>query len=223
MGKLNLLIANASKTFIASEITLFQNAVQAAEDYITAQFTFDYDVDVMIATPSQRMSTIPEDGIGGRTYHSRLIVIVFDKQQAAITENFVFETLCHEMSHSLRWEKVPEYSHSLFSGMIFEGLATILEEKAMADTGRDHTQFFLQAMQATSQEMIEKILTQLVSELGSTQYDYEKIFFTGDGTLPRWSGYRLGYYFVKRYLEQTGQTINQATLASYNDFKKIVL
>ena len=75
-------------------------------------------------------------------------------------------------------------------------------------------------MQETNQAMIDDITAQLKDEFNSGQYDHQKVLFTGDDTLPRWAGYRLGYYFVKKYLETTGSTINEATLASYGDFEK---
>jgi uncharacterized protein YjaZ len=223
MGRINLITANASKIFTTGEISTFQRAAQAAEDFISTHFTFDYDVDIIVTAPSFLMKTIPEDGIGGKTYNSRLIILVVDKQQAAITEDVIFEFICHEMSHSLRWEKVPEYSDTLFKGMILEGLAVALEEKALSETNRTQKQFFLAEMQKTNKPMIDDIMTELNGKLDGDQYDYEKTFFTGDDKLIRWAGYRVGYYLVKRYLEQTGETIEQATLAGYDKFESVKL
>lgn len=220
MGKINLLTANANAKFTTSEISTFQKAAEAAEGFIADNFEFDYDVDIVITTPFYQINTIPEDGISGRTYTSRFIIIVIDKQQAVITKDTVFETICHEMSHSLRWEKVPEYANTLFEGMILEGLAIVLEENAMAETKQRHKQHFLTTMQETDQALINNIASQLKDTFNSERYDYDKIFYTGDDTLPRWAGYRLGYYLVKKYLETTGNTISQATLTSYTDFKK---
>lgn len=145
-------------------------------------------------------------------------MLSIDKQQRKISEDFVFETICHEMSHSLRWEKLPEYAETMFDGMILEGLAVVLEEEAMVKTGRQDKQFFLKEMQKTPQAEIDKMIAVLKDKLEGKVYDYNKIFFTGDDILPRWAGYRLGYYFVKQYLHQTDQNIVQATLASYKDF-----
>ena len=189
------------------------------EAFIFAIFQqFDYEVDIIITTPSFILPTIAEDGIAGKTLHSRLIVLSIDKQQRKISEDFVFETICHEMSHSLRWEKLPEYAETMFDGMILEGLAVVLEEEAMVKTGRQDKQFFLKEMQKTPQAEIDKMIAVLKDKLEGKVYDYNKIFFTGDDILPRWAGYRLGYYFVKQYLRQTDQNIVQATLASYKDF-----
>lgn len=37
--------------------------------------------------------------------------------------------------------------------------------------------------------------------------------------LPRWAGYSLGYYLVKRYLERTGKKIEEAFFDKYADFR----
>lgn len=222
MSKLHLHIANANQTFTDAEIAMFKNAAQQAEAFVSSEFAqFDYEVDVIIATSSFILPTIAEDGIAGKTLHSRLIILSLDKNQHEISEGFIFETICHEMSHSLRWEKLPEYAETMFDGMILEGLAVALEEEAMIKTGRQDKQFFLKEIQETPRAEIDKMITVLKDKFEDKIYDYNKIFFTGDDILPRWAGYRLGYYFVKRYLHKTNQTIAQATLASYKDFNPI--
>lgn len=196
MSKLHLHIANANQTFTDAEIAMFKNAAQQAEAFVSSEFAqFDYEVDVITTTPSPMLPTIAEDGIAGKTLHSRLIMISADKNQHKINDGFIFETICHEMSHSLRWEKLPEY-----------------------DSGRRDQQFFLREVQKTSQAEIDKMIAALKDSLENKVYDYNKIFFTGDDVLPRWAGYKLGYYFVKQHLHQTSQTIAQATFASYKDF-----
>ena len=219
MSKLHLHIANANQTFTDAEIAIFKNTAQQAETFVSSEFAqFDYEVDVIITTPSFMLPTIAEDGIAGKTLHSRLIMISVDKSQHRVSEDFIFETICHEMSHSLRWEKLPEYAETMFDGMILEGLAVVLEEEAMVKTGRQDKQFFLKEIQKTPQAEIDKMIAVLKDKFEGKVYDYNKIFFTGDDILPRWAGYRLGYYFVKQYLRQTDQNIVQATLASYKDF-----
>ena len=201
----------------------FRRAAKQAETFVSSAFAhFDYEVNIIVTTPSFLLPTIAEDGVSGRTYHSRLIILSIDKQQHAINEDFVFETICHELSHSLRWEKVPEYAETLFDGMILEGLAVVLEEAAMAATQRPTTQYFLNTMQKTSIEEINSMIATLKDTFNSMDYDYTRVFFTGDNTLPRWAGYRLGYYFVKQYLEKTNRTIVQATEDQYQTFAKVL-
>lgn len=218
MGKLNLLIANASRYFTDSDIDVLQSAARQAEKFISDNFEFDYDVDVMITAPSFLLSAIPEDGISGYTYSSRLIALVIDKEQGPLREEIVFETMCHEMSHSMRWEKLPEYSKTMFDSMIFEGLAIALEEKAVADKAVESRQFFLTEIQQTSQETIDGMIEQLKDTFDSKDFDYNTVFYSGNDSLPRWAGYRLGYYFVKKHLEKNTDTLEELTVASYAKF-----
>ncbi|PID33130.1 hypothetical protein CR969_02360 [Candidatus Saccharibacteria bacterium] len=220
MSNIKLYVANASNTFTDDDIKIFENAAQEAEKFIHKYFDFDYQLDLIISEASFFMPTISEDGIGGRTYQSRLIIINIDKNQKEISQDFVYETICHEMSHSLRWEKLPEYSETLVDAMVFEGLAVVLEEKALADQGRTPKQFFLKQVQDTPQSEIDDIYRALEPKFGYgyEEYDYHKVFFDGDDALPRWAGYKLGYYLVKEYLKDSGQTIEEATLASYKNF-----
>ena len=218
MGKINLLIANANYNFTSRELSVFKSATESANEYISDHFDFDYEVDLVVVTPSFLMRVIPEDGLTAQTYSSRLIILTIDKSQRKIQEDIIFETICHEMSHSLRWEKLPEYANTMFEGMILEGLAITLEEKAMNVTNRRTKQFFLNEMTNTTQKEINTMTDQLRDSFNNDSYNYQTIFFTGDKTLPRWTGYKLGYYFVKKHLRETGQSIEQATLASYSEF-----
>jgi uncharacterized protein YjaZ len=68
--------------------------------------------------------------------------------------------------------------------------------------------------------MLDEIIAHLKNELGSKNYDCETIFYTGNKSLPRWSGYKIGYYFVAQYLAKSGESINTATLASYSKIIK---
>lgn len=218
MGKINLLIANANGNFTPMEVATINSATIDAEGFIKEHFEFDYEVDIVITAPSFLMKTIPEDGISGRTYNSRLIILVLDKTQNAITESAVYETICHEMSHSLRWEKLPEYSDNLFKGMILEGLATVLEEKALEARGGDTPQFYFKTISDTTEVEYATMIDALQGSFENKSYDYETIFYAGNETLPRWAGYRLGYYYVKKYLDRTGRSIEEATLDSYHLF-----
>lgn len=222
MAKFNLLIANAGNYFSDVYVEKIKKAAKDAELYFIKEYDFNYDVDIAVTPPSCLLMTIPEDGIGGRTYSSRLIVIVLNQDEAAITYETVFEMICHEMAHSLRWEKLPEHATTLFDGMIMEGLAVALEEKALNDNGIISYQYFLKTILETSTEINEAALKHLEDMLIDTNYDYETIFFSGDSFLPRWAGYRIGYMIVKRYIKEKNITIKEATLLSHADFEKAI-
>ena len=51
--------------------------------------------------------------------------------------------MCHELAHSLRWEKVPEYGETMCNDMILKVQAVILEEKAKNKCKQYNKQCFL--------------------------------------------------------------------------------
>ena len=91
-------------------------------------------------------------------------------------------------------------------------------EDAILNTDRRIIQFFLREIQKTSRQKIDQMITILKNNFNDTLYDYNRIFFTGDNSLLCWTGYRLGYYFVKQHLRNAQQSIAQATLACYSSF-----
>ena len=125
--------------------------------------------------------------------------------------------LVHELCHAARWGKNNERMTSLFDGIISEGIATYFEAEFIKN--RNERTIFIQTILDRSDEENEKILDQLRDRLDSNEYDYNAIFFTGNNKLPRWSGYSLGFYLVKKYLEKTGKTIEEAFADKYVDFK----
>lgn len=105
--------------------------------------------------------------------------------------------------------------------MISEGIATYLEAEFVKD--RTEKTVFIKTILERSDEENEKILDKLRSQLDSKYYDYDTIFFNGSNELPRWAGYSLGYYLVRKYLKKTGKKIENAFADKYADFKAVVL
>lgn len=50
--------------------------------------------------------------------------------------------MCHELTYSLHWEKVPEHTETIFDGIILEGMAVVLEEEAMITALKDNFYLF---------------------------------------------------------------------------------
>jgi len=219
---IKLHIANASKQFTLDDQRIIQDAVSSAWDFLDKYFKIDYDIDLVITEPLYILPTIPEDGLTARTYKSDFIMLSINKSQHEISKDFLFEIICHEMAHSIRWTRVPEFANSLFENSIMEGLAIVLEETALKESGRSNQQYFLTAMQETSKSTIDRIIHEFKERLHSERYDYEKDFYTGDDNLPRWSAYSLGYYLVHEYLNKTDDSIFNATVTSYSKFRKVL-
>ena len=213
MNKINVLLANSNGNLRNTE-QMIKEAVREAESYAFSRLNINWDIDLMI-TNHMPFVLIPEDGIGGRTYWSDLITICVDEEK--LTKSKMTEMLVHELCHAARWGKNNEWMNTLFDGLINEGIATYFEAEFAKN--QEEKTIFIKTILGRSDEENKKIFEKLRDQLESKSYDYETIFFNGNDELPRWAGYSLGYYLVKRYLEKTGKKIEEAFFDKYMDFK----
>lgn len=217
MNKINVLITRANGN-LDSKVEAIKKAVKEAEQYVYPKLKVDWGIDLLVTNRLYDI-IIPDDGVGGRTQTSDFIEFAIDEEKA--TENLISEMVTHELCHAARWGKNDEWINSLFDGVVSEGIATYLEAEFVKD--RNEKTVFIKTILERSDEENEKILEKLRSQLDSNYYDYDTIFFGGSNDLPRWAGYLLGYYLVKKYLKKTGKKIEDAFADKYADFKAIVL
>ena len=217
MNKINVLITHANGN-LDSKVETIVKAVKEAECYVFPKLKIDWDIDLLVTNRLYDI-IIPEDGVGGRTRTSDFIEFAIDEEKA--TENLISEMVAHELCHAARWGKNDEWINSLFDGVINEGIATYFEAEFVKD--RTEKTVFIKTILERSDEENEKILEKLRSQLDSNYYDYDTIFFNGSNELPRWSGYSLGYYLVRKYLKKTGKKIEDAFADKYADFNAVVL
>ena len=216
MSKINVLLTNANGNFDDIKDAILA-AVKEVESYAFSRLKIDWDIDVVVSANAYSL-IIPEDGVGGYTYASDFIVSALDLKSMSIPH--FKEMLVHELGHAARWGKNDEWMNTLFDGMISEGVATYFGTEFAKNNSEK--QFFTRAMLERSDEENERILNELRGNLDDKNYDYQTIFFTGNDKLPRWSGYSLGYYLVKKYLEKTHKTIEEAFADKYEDFKIVL-
>lgn len=213
MNKINILLTGANGN-LSDKKEMMEKTVKVAEEYVFPKLKIDWDIDVLVTNRLHDI-IIPEDGVGGLTITADFIEFAINQEKA--TENLISEMLVHELCHAARWGKNNELISSLLDGIISEGIATYFEAEFIKN--RNERTVFIQTILGRSDEENEKILDQLRDRLDSNEYDYNAIFFTGNNKLPRWSGYSLGFYLVKKYLEKTGKTIEEAFADKYADFK----
>jgi len=213
MCKVNILLTEANGNFSNSKKMII-NAVKTAEEYTFPKLNINWDIDLLVTNRLYDI-IIPEDGVGGRTRTSDYIEFAINEEKA--TRNLISEMVAHELCHAARWGKNDERINSLFDGIISEGIATYFEAEFMKSQ-TEKTTFIKTILERTDSEN-EKILEELRDRLDSNNYDYDAIFFNGNNKLPRWSGYSLGYYLVKKYLEKTNKKIEDAFANKYADFK----
>lgn len=213
MNKINILLTGANGN-LSNKKEMIEKAVKVAEEYVFPKLKIDWDIDVLVTNRLHDI-IIPEDGVGGLTITADFIEFAINQEKA--TEYLISEMLVHELCHAARWGKNNERITSLFDGIISEGIATYFEAEFIKN--RNERTIFIKTILGRSDEENEKILDQLRDRLDSNEYDYNAIFFTGNNKLPRWSGYSLGFYLVKKYLEKTGKTIEEAFADKNVDFK----
>jgi hypothetical protein len=216
MSKINVLLANSAGEFNETQIDII-NAIKEVEKYVFSKLKIDWDIDVVLTANAYSL-IIPEDGVGGYTYASNFIVSALDLKSMSIPR--FKEMLVHELCHAARWGKNDEWMNTLFDGMISEGVATYFGTEFAKNNSEK--QFFTKTILERSDEENERILNELRGNLDDKNYDYNTIFFTGNDKMPRWSGYSLGYYLVKKYLEKTHKTIEEAFADKYEDFRIVL-
>lgn len=215
MNKVNILLAEANGNLLDKK-EMIKTAVKTAEKYVFPKLKIDWDIDILVT--NRIPMNIPENGAGGFTFSADFIRIIIDDEKA--TENLISENVVHELCHAARWGKNDEWIKSLFDGLIFEGLACVLEDE-FASNNSEKT-LFIKTILERSDEENEKILAVVRDKLDSNEYNYDEIFFNGNNKLPRWAGYSLGYYLVKKYLEKTNKRIEDAFDDKYADFKIVL-
>ena len=215
MNKVNILLTEANGN-LSNKKEMIENAIKMAEEYAFLKLNIDWDIDVLVT--NRITIIIPEKGSCGYTFSADFIRINIDDKKA--TENLISENVVHELCHAARWGKNDEWIKSLFDGLIFEGLACVLEAEFVKE--RSEKSLFIKIILERTDEKNKKILEELRDQLDSNHYDYDTIFFNGNDKLSRWSGYSLGYYLVKKYLEKTGKKIEEAFADKYADFRIIL-
>ncbi len=213
MHKVNILLTEANGNLSDSREIII-DAVKTAEEYVFPKLKVNWDIDLLITNRLYDI-IIPEDGVGGCTRTSDFIEFAIDEKKA--TENLISEMVAHELCHAARWGKNGEWTNTLFDSMISEGIATYFEAEFVKD--REEKTVFIKTILERTDDENKKILEELRDQLDSNYYNYDAIFFNGNDKLPRWSGYSLGYYLVKKYLEKTNKKIEDAFADKYAEFK----
>jgi len=212
-------IANANNK-LDKHISKIENAIRRTEEIVVPKLGIEQQVDIVFDTMTDIV--IPEDGVGGYTHAPDYVRMSIDTSIDVVREDVIFDILTHELTHVARWQRGHEHNYVLFDLMINEGLAIRVEQEIMKESGVDNPQFFLKVVSARSDEENEKIMEILKDQLNSKDYDYHMIFRKGNNELPRWAGYSLGFYLVKKYQKLTGKPIFEIINDSYSEFRKVL-
>jgi uncharacterized protein YjaZ len=220
MNKLNYYIADANGTLEKFSMQI-KESIGMAESYAISRLKPKSNIDIIFSVAPYNI-IVPETHIGARTYSSTFIIVALDIKVNEIKNGDVFQTICHELCHAVRWQYNDEWSSTLLDGIIFEGLATAFEIES-AKGNNITLNYFAEFISKRNDNINEKILKTLDKQLNDQVYDYDTIFFTGDKELglPRWSGYSLGYYLVKKYMVKHNKKIAEIFHLNYSELAQI--
>lgn len=147
----------------------------------------------VIADPAQ---VIPEVGMGGFNPGPGEVRIYGDPERADLAALLRAELplqLAHETHHALRRRSVG-YGTTLFEAAVTEGLA---DHFALEVTDHSRPPWTLALDSAGLATWTPRVL-----ESTSGPYDHRAWFLGTDPSIPRWTGYSVGFDLVGRHLEQ---------------------
>ena len=151
----------------------------------TKSIFFQTKIDFKIEIESD--GVIPEIGISGSCPQPGLILLTIDPNNKTLGKslgNPLERMIAHELHHALRRETVG-YGKTLLEALVSEGLAGHFSQELY---GNDPEPW----ESALSNRNLRNIAKLALSEADSYKYDHQTWFF-GDGYLPKWSGYTLGW------------------------------
>ncbi len=107
-------------------------------------------------------------------------------------EKAIKETLVHELAHAISLNNIKV--EKLKESLIFEGIAENFKEEIVKEEN-------VISIKPLSEKRSFEILKDLNGKLDNYDSDLYRELFFGTGKYPLWTGYSIGYYLVKKYLE----------------------
>ncbi len=212
MGKILLpYLANANGELTKLEADI-QGAVQDVEEFYGDRLKRPIDVVFTCSIPE---IVIPEDGVGGRAYADNYITLGLARSRMP-SRHAIGEMLCHEIGHAYRWQHNPEQADSFIRMAILEGISICLEEE-FAKRSKAKI-FFLETIQNryANIDTCASILKKTKPIWNTDRYDYNTLFYDGNNSLPRWTGYTLGYMIVSDVLSNSSHGIFELATKRYS-------
>ena len=149
-------------------------------------------------------AVILETGDGGEILSKELVFIYIDPRRSVeelhkIIEKQIPNTIYHELNHIAREKYLGKdgmsFHENLSHAIISEGIASCFAYEKWPQAQMP----WIAYSEKEIQDLVRIYKNREIFD--DMSYDHG-IWFYGTGDLPRWIGYKLGYYFVDRYLKQ---------------------
>ena len=157
-------------------------------------FEYRKPVEVVIFSSMPEI-VIPELGIGGHSLSQGDIVVDIDfirKDIKKIIQKELPSTILHEVSHVVRGSIIKDPYATLLDSFVTEGIASYIEKHSYMNQVP-----YIKSIK--NEEVLLKKAKKVFNKKNYTWKDHSEWFF-GEGKLPRWIGYRLGYLIVSSYM-----------------------
>lgn len=199
-------VLNASGRITAAVAAELKRAAEAS----TKRFTADLGIcgiDVVLTTEYHGLS-IQELAIGGYAPSAGVVFIDLEPENPQFVhwKDRLPSIVAHELNHAARW-RTAGYGQTFLDALVSEGLATVYEAQ-MTDQVPPY---------ARANRNFSELWREAYPLLDRTDYGHATWFF-GEGHLPRWTGYSLGYEMVHKHLAAEGISIHEATNLPASDF-----
>ncbi len=197
MNDIKTHILNSSSK-LNSYVEVIEKITAAAIEKINRKLPVE-SVDIVIY--ENRRGAIPEIGIGSITIDPNVVFVSLDSKHKNFSRNLndhLPRTLAHELHHAMRW-RGSGYGKNLSEALITEGLS---DHFALEVFGGRPAPWCT----ALTEKQKEKLLEKAKKEFFNKDYKHHSWFYgKGNKSIPRWTGYTLGFEIVKDYLEKNLQ------------------
>jgi uncharacterized protein YjaZ len=145
-------------------------------------------------------AVISETGEGGETWSSEVCFVYIDQTRSEeelqnIITTQIPGTIYHELNHIARWNKLGKnigFHTDLSKSIISEGLASVFHAEKCDNVNIPWTTY-------TQKEIVELLdIYQNRNQKLDMKYNHGEWFY-GEGELPRWIGYKVGFYIVDAF------------------------
>lgn len=171
-------------------------AIESATSAVVASTGARLPIDgVRITVTANAGGAISGYGIGGNTPNAHTVNIAIDPGfpglDTLLARRYA-QLLAHELHHAARWRN-PGYGATLLEAMVSEGMADRFAIELLQEALPPWSRSF-------SDDSTALLLARARPEFDSRGYNHARWFFDADPSLPRWTGYTLGFRIVDAYI-----------------------